>query len=315
MEDLDKKLVSICVPVFNEESVIPELFSRLRVVLGSLKSEYDFEVVFTDNHSTDSTWDLLKVEAASSLNFFSVKALRFSRNFGFQNSILENYRLARGDAVIQLDADLQDPPELISVFLQKWESGFDVVYGVRQSRSEGLISSRLRTQGYRILDFLAEHSLPENAGDFRLVDRKVLDALINQNLVDPYLRGSIASLGFNQIGIPFERMARAGGESKFPPTKVFALGLKGVINHSLIPLRLSTYLGAIVLFVSACGGVFYFIQRQVSSDIPPGFTTTQILILSAIGFNAFFLGIIGEYVSRIYRIVRAEPNAVIQDKI
>jgi len=315
MNNPKKPLISICVPVFNEEDVLPELFSRLDLVLSELCNLYDFELVFTDNNSSDSTWRVIRDQRDIGYKSFSVRAFRFSRNFGFQNSILENFRKSQGDAVIQLDADLQDPPELIPEFLKKWDSGNKIVYGIRRSRAEGVLPTKLRSLGYWILDIFSEHPIPPNVGDFRLLDRKVVNALAQQNLVEPFLRGSIAGLGFNQIGIPFDRQERTAGESKFPPLQVLTLGVKGVINHSLIPLRLSTYLGALVLITSGLGGLYYLIQSRVNPELPEGFTTTQVLILAGIGLNAFFLGIIGEYISRIYRLVRAEPNVIIQDEL
>ena len=315
MNKSKKPLISICIPVFNEEDVLPELFTRLDLVLSELISTYDFELVFTDNNSTDSTWTVIRDQKDIGYKSFTVRAFRFSRNFGFQNSILENFRKSHGDAVIQLDADLQDPPELIPELLRKWDSGNKIVYGIRRSRAEGILPTKLRSLGYWMLDIFSEHPIPPNAGDFRLLDRKVVDALAQQNLVEPFLRGSIAGLGFSQIGIPFDREERTAGESKFPPLQVLTLGIKGVINHSLIPLRLSTYLGALVLITSGLGGLYYFLQSRVNPELPEGFTTTQVLILAGIGLNAFFLGIIGDYISRIYRLVRAEPNVIIQDEL
>jgi glycosyltransferase involved in cell wall biosynthesis len=315
MKNSKKPLISICVPVFNEEDVLPILFSRLNKVLSELVRKYNFELILTDNNSSDNTWKVIREQKDIGYKSFSVRAYRFSRNFGFQNSILENFRRSHGDAVIQLDADLQDPPELIPEFLSTWESGSQIVYGIRRSRAEGILSTKLRTLGYWFLDIFSEHPIPPNAGDFRLLDRKVVNALAQQNLVEPFLRGSIAGLGFNQSGIPFDRTERTAGKSKFPPFEVLTLGIKGVINHSLIPLRLSTYLGALVLITSALGGFYYFLQSRLNPELPEGFTTTQVLILSGIGLNAFFLGIIGEYISRIYRLVRAEPNVIIQDEL
>lgn len=315
MNNSKKPLISICIPVFNEEDVLPELFTRLDEVLSKLIKRYNFELVFTDNNSTDRTWNIISHHKEIGYKSFNLRAFRFSRNFGFQNSILENFRKSNGDAVIQLDADLQDPPELIPEFLLQWESGIKIVYGIRQSRAEGTLPTKLRSLGYWILNIFSQYPIPQNAGDFRLLDRKVVNALSKQNLVEPFLRGSIAGLGFNQVGIPFDREKRTAGKSKFPPLQVLKLGIKGVINNSLIPLRLSTYLGALVLITSGLGGLYYLLQSRVNPELPEGFTTTQVLILAGIGLNAFFLGIIGEYISRIYRLVRGEPNVIIEDEL
>lgn len=315
MNNRNKALVSICIPVYNEEEAIPHLFSKLRLVLAPLNYKYNFEIIITDNHSLDATWPQVLLEKKTNNDLFLIRAFRFSKNFGFQNSILANFGYANGSAVIQLDADLQDPPELIATFLEHWEAGYHVVFGVRTSRSESRFSTRIRKRGYALVNLLSEHPIPKNAGDFRLLDRKVVQALSNQRLIDPYLRGSIASLGFNQIGIPYHRLLRNNGQSKFPASKVLSLGIVGVINHSLIPLRISTYVGAIVLMLSFSGGIYYVIQSSLNADLPAGFTTTQVLILAGIGLNAFFLGIIGEYISRIYRLVRQEPSVIIEEEV
>ena len=244
-----------------------------------------------------------------------IKGLRFSKNFGFQNSILANFKRSQGDAVIQIDADLQDPPELIVNFLDYWESGYQVVFGVRTHRPENWVLRFIRSVGYSVIDFLGEFEIPKNAGDFRLLDRKVVDVLLTQSPLQPYLRGTIAGLGFNQIGISYNRHERIREESKFPIKRLLNLGLVGVLNHSLIPLRISTFVGGITLILSILGGSYYVIQQELNANLPPGFTSTQVLILAGIGLNAFFLGIIGEYISRIYRIVRGDLGVVIQDEL
>jgi glycosyltransferase involved in cell wall biosynthesis len=305
-----KKMLSICIPVLNEAANISFLLQKLNAVANSLP-QYDFEFIFSDNHSTDGSWQEI-------LNFSQtdnrIKGLRFSKNFGFQNSILANFNRASGDAVIQIDADLQDPPELLFRFIEQWENGYHVVFGIRIHRPENWLLRFFRKVGYWVINFLGEFDIPKNAGDFRLLDRKVVDALLTQSPLKPYLRGSIAGLGFEQIGIPYGRDERLRGESKFPVRRIFNLGLVGVINHSLIPLRISTFAGGATLLMSIFGGLYYVIQQELNKNLPPGFTTTQVLILAGIGLNAFFLGIIGEYISRIYRIVRGDPGVIVEDE-
>ena len=208
----DIPLISIVIPVFNEGENIDPLYERIRAVIDPLHETYRFEILFTDNHSTDQTFTRISEIAEDDDR---IRCLRFSRNFGFQRSILTGYRAAGGAAAIQLDADLQDPPELIPAFLEHWEQGIAVVYGVRAKRHEGWLITTGRAIFYRLINWMSADDLPHDAGDFRLVDRKILDALNEVDDYHPYLRGLIASFGFEQLGIPYDRDARLRGESKF----------------------------------------------------------------------------------------------------
>ena len=189
-----KPLISISIPLFNEEKNIPILYNRLKSLSDKLEARYNLEFVFSDNHSDDSTWKILAQLAEQDRR---VKALRLSRNFGFQRSILANFMHTQGNAVMQLDADLQDPPEMLEVFLKEWERGYLVVYGVRKKRMESYFLTLFRKVGYWVIDKFSEHSIPRDAGDFRLIDRKVIQSLEKVKTVKPYLRGMIAGLGFD----------------------------------------------------------------------------------------------------------------------
>jgi glycosyltransferase involved in cell wall biosynthesis len=307
----DNTLVSICIPVLNEEQAIPALVARLDSVALKLPA-YSFEYIFSDNASTDNTWQTI-LDCAK--NNSRIRAMRFSKNFGFQNSIVTNYAHASGRAVIQIDADLQDPPELISDFLAKWEEGFKVVYGIRQERPEGLLIRLFRNSGYRFIDALSEHRIPRNVGDFRLIDESVVQEILKQSHSNIYLRGLVASLGFSEIGIPYSRNSRTVGESKFPVKKIFTLGMAGLLNYSTVPLRLATYLGGFVLLMTSLGALYSIASYFMVDNIPRGFTSTQVYLLASIGLNSFFLGIIGEYILRIYRILRKDPVAIIEKSI
>jgi glycosyltransferase involved in cell wall biosynthesis len=308
-----KKLISIVIPVFNEQENIEPLHDALVPVLASLEDVYDFEILFTDNHSTDQTFQVIRRLAAEDRR---IRALRFSRNFGFQRSILTGYNHARGDAAIQMDCDLQDPPALISAFLNKWKEGYQVVYGERTSRKESWWSTATRKFFYRLIDLLSEDPLPLDAGDFRLVDRCVLNELKSVNDDQPYLRGTIATLGFNQIGIPYDRAERQRGQSKFTLRQLFGLALDGILNHSIVPLRVATYIG---LFVALCtfGAVIFYTAGRLffGRTWPAGFATITVLLLGSLSLNALFLGVIGEYIGRIYRHMKNGSLTVIQDEI
>lgn len=312
MTESQRKLLSIAVPVLNEEENIDPLYSRLDKLSEEMHSECDFEFIFSDNNSDDSTWAMLKVLATRDER---VKAVRFSKNFGFQRSILANYMHASGDAVVQVDADLQDPPELIKEFYERWEEGYDVVYGVRKQRAEGFIQNSFRSIGYWIINKLSEGDIPRDTGDFRLVDRKVLSTLFATRSATPYLRGEIANLGFRQIGIDYQRDARVAGASKFNLSRLMSLGLSAVFNHSTIPLRIGSYIGLFVTMLAILGAIYYVALRIFQPGIPPGLASIHILVLFGIGLNSFLLGLVGEYILRIYLLVRREPVAVIEDYI
>ena len=225
-----KRLISLVVPVFNEEDNVVPFYADARRVIDSLADEYEFEFVFTDNHSTDKTPELLRDLAQSDGR---VRAFRFSRNFGYQRSILTAYLKCRGDAAIQLDCDLQDPTDLIMEFLKFWRQGYDVVYGTRVSRMESWKWVVARKVFYRLVDFLSEDPIPLDAGDFRLISRRIIEQLRQMDDTRPYLRGTIASLGFKQIGIDYHRGARERGSTKFSIYENVLLALDGIVNQSI----------------------------------------------------------------------------------
>lgn len=308
-----KPLISICVPVFNEEQNIEPLYEALVPVMQQVRDRYNFELLFTDNHSTDKTFEVLARLAARDPR---VRAIRFSRNFGFQRSIFTAYSNARGNAAVQIDCDLQDPPSLILDFLEKWEAGYRVVYGVRSIREGSWYMTAVRKLFYRLIDFLSEDPLPLDAGDFRLIDRVVLDELMKVEDDQPYLRGTIAALGFDQIGLPYRRAERQHGKSKFSFGQLMALALDGILNHSVVPLRIATYLGLLISGLTFLGIVGYGIGRiALAKRWPAGFATIVVLILGSLSLNALFLGIIGEYLGRIYRQVKRRPLTIVEREL
>ncbi len=305
-------LISISIPVFNEQLNIEELYKRVCSVATSMKDKCDMEFVFTDNNSEDDTWSLL---TKLSLIDKRVKAIKFSKNVGFQNSIFANYMHTSGDAVMQIDADLQDPPEMLEDFFNLWMSGYSVVYGIREKREEGFFFNNLRIFGYWLVNKLSEHSIPKGAGDFRLLDRKVVDALVKCRSINPYIRGIIPGLGFKQIGIRYDRSARAHGESKFSALEVIKLGVTGIFNHSNIPLRIATYTGIVILFLSFIGSIYYIFLKIYSPNMQVGLASIHILVLFGIGLQSLLLGVLGEYLLRIYTIIRKDPIAIVDSAL
>ncbi|MCK1574591.1 glycosyltransferase family 2 protein [Bradyrhizobium sp. 174] len=305
-------LITISIPVLDEADNLDALYERLYCLAETMAGRCTLEFLFSDNHSNDLTWTKLSQLASKDCR---VRAIRFSKNVGFQRSILANFMHARGDAVMQIDADLQDPPELLVVFFDLWRSGHRVVYGIRRARAEGAAINLFRRLGYWTIDKLSEHPIPRDAGDFRLIDRAVLDALTRMNVPSPYLRGMIAGLGFEQIGVPYKRAPRTLGQSKFNLARIAELGLAALINHSVVPLRLASFVGAAVLLISIVGGLYFVIEKIVQPDYPRGFARVYVLLLFGIGLNACLLGIIGEYLLRTYRILRGEPLAIVEEAL
>lgn len=308
-----RPLISICIPVYNEADNLPRTYARLCDLFRTLEAEYRFEIVMTDNHSTDASYAQIEEFARKDAR---VRGVRFSRNFGYQKSILTGYRLAQGACAIQLDADLQDPPEMVPQMLAHWRKGYKVVYGIRRDRKkEGFVLQTARRLFYRLIDFLSDDALPHDAGDFRLIDRVVLEQLKSYDDQTPYLRGQIASMGFAQVGLPYQRDPRIAGETKFSFGKLVGLAADGIFNHSVVPLRLATFTGLVLSTVSALVGLFYLCNRLFfGSAWPAGFATLALLLLFLIGLNALFLGLIGEYVGRIYLNVKRKPLVIVEEK-
>jgi len=312
MTEKNKPLISISIPVLNEQGNIEALYARLCALAERMKNRCDLEFLFSDNHSDDKTWTLLSTLAATDRR---VRAIRFSKNFGFQRSILANYMHTSGDAVMQIDADLQDPPEMLEAFFDQWQKGYQVVYGIRKKRPEGVFLRTFRKLGYWVIDKISDHPIPKDVGDFRLIDRKVIRSLSQIKTASPYLRGMIAGLGFNQTGIPYDREPRTVGESKFNVVRLIRLGLTAVFNHSTVPLRAISLLGAAILASSLLGALYYLGLKVLHPELPQGLASIHILVLFGIGLNAFILGIIGEYLLRIYLILRADPVAIVEQSL
>ena len=299
-------MLSIVVPVYNEEGNIEPLYAAINSALRQIEDRYEWEFVFTDNCSTDATFERLERLAARDSR---VRVFRFTKNFGFQRSILTGYRLARGSAAVQIDCDLQDPPALIIDFVSLWEAGYKIVFGVRKSRPEALHFRAMRHLFYRIISWLSTDYLPPDAGDFRLVDRCVIDLLHEYHDENPYLRGYIASLGYRQIGVAYDRAERRSGSSAFGFGSLMTLALDGIVSHSIAPLRLASFVGFSLSLAAVIAIGIYLVRYQ--TNWPAGFATLAILMLVSLAMNALFLGIIGEYIGRMYRQVKPGPLTIV----
>ena len=304
------KTVSLVIPAYNEAETVRSTYEAVTAVMTPLADRYSYEIVFTDNHSTDGT-DVILGELARADP--RVRVARFSKNFGLQASIFAGYALSSGDAAIQLDCDLQDPPELIPEFLAAWERGYQVVYGVRRSRQEGRAITAARRVFYRLLSRLGSDELPLDAGEFRLVDRALIDEMKKFSEYHPFLRASIAWMGFRQIGIPYDRRRRVGGDSKFPLWNLLGFALDGMIAHSVAPLRIATVLGVAVGAITIAAAIG-MLTGKVVFGTPASFGVGGIALLTAasLSVNAILLGVIGEYLGRLYVQSKGRPLVIIE---
>lgn len=304
--------VSILIPVLNEEANVRDAYARVCAVFDALPG-FEPEFIFTDNHSTDRTFEILSEIAEADPN---VHAIRFSRNVGYQLSVLEAYRAATGACAIQLDCDMQDPPELIPQMLDLWQQGYHVVYGVRRTLPDGPVVASARRFFYLLINAISADNLPRNAGEFRLTDRRILDELQRIDDQSPYVRGLISGMGFRQIGFDYHRQSRTAGVSKFPFSAMLSLALDGLINHSLLPLRLASVISLAVGLATFLLMVGYIIAKVVfGTDWPAGFATTTILLLLSMTLNAMFLGILGEYVGRIFLQSKGLHKPIVESEL
>jgi glycosyltransferase involved in cell wall biosynthesis len=307
-----KKLVSIVIPAYNEELCISELANRLQNVF-QVESNYDFEVIFVENGSSDSSWDLLKDFASKDSRF---KVLRLSRNFRMDGGLTAGLDFVKGDACVLMTADLQDPPEFIHDLLRKWESGYKNVYGIVTKRTGTKFIRRVNSKAfYFVANVLTDGKIPKNVSDFRLVDRSVYLSVRELKERNRFVRGLFSWIGYSSIGIPMVRAERFAGESKAHSLKVIDLAFKGIFAHSYKPLKLITLIGLGLSTLSTLA-IFPLIFLWIFSGVPfAGFGTLVTLLLLLISFLFLTLGIIGEYVGLIYEEVKQRPNYVVSEKI
>ncbi|MBC1533585.1 glycosyltransferase family 2 protein [Listeria seeligeri] len=301
---------SCIVPVFNEEEVLLKTYQRLTEVMQSLDGIY--EIIFVNDGSRDLTRSILqKLSTEDS----SVKALHFSRNFGHQIAITAGANYASGKAVIVIDADLQDPPELIVQMVEKWKEGYQVVYAQRIKRNgETFLKKQSASLFYRILSKLTDINIPVDTGDFRLMDAQVCHELAGLHEKNPFVRGQVSWLGFKQTAIHYERDERAAGETKYPLKKMIKLSIDGITSFSYRPLKLASYLGIITAFIGFVYLIIVLFQRFFTDTTLTGWTSIIILQLVFGGTILFILGLIGEYIGRIYDEVKDRPLYIIEEE-
>jgi dolichol-phosphate mannosyltransferase len=301
----------VVVPCLNEQEVLRETNSRLIAVLGAITP--NFEIIYVDDGSTDSTPDLLR---ELQLHENRVRAIRFSRNFGHQLAITAGLEHARGDAVVIIDADLQDPPEIIREFFQKWLDGNDVAYGVRTEREgETAFKRGTATLFYRFINRLSDTAIPLDTGDFRLMDRGVVDALLAMPERDRFVRGMVSWLGFSQVAVPYRRARRFAGDTKFSLFKMMRFATDGIVSFSILPLRLATWIGFAASGIALVEIIIALFDRFFTNGLVRGWTSTVIAIWFVGGVQLICMGIIGEYVGRIYGESKRRPLYVVRERM
>ncbi|UCF62128.1 MAG: glycosyltransferase family 2 protein [Anaerolineaceae bacterium] len=309
MESKRPVTFSIAVPVYNEVESLPELYPRVRAVMESLDEPW--ELILIDDGSTDGSTEVIRSLSADDDH---VRPVIFARNFGHQIAITAGLDHARGEVVIIMDADLQDPPEVITDLVAKWREGYEVVYAVREEREgESWFKRVTAAFFYRLINRITDVNIPLDTGDFRLLDRKVVDTLNTMRERHRFPRGMVAWVGFRQIGVPYKRAARYAGETKYPFRKMLRLALNAITGFSYFPLQLATYFGFICASISALAIPVVIVLRLAGNQAFFGQATTLIAVLFLGGVQLISLGILGEYVGRLYDEVKVRPLYILRE--
>lgn len=308
-------ILSIIVPVKDEEAAIQTFVNRVSGIIERLNdpAARSYEILFIDDGSRDST--LLAIMAANNSNG-RVRGLSLSRNFGKEAALSAGLDHARGQAVVPMDVDLQDPPEVLGDMMSKWRGGFDVVYGVRRNRMKDSVAKRLSADlYYKVHNWLSPDKIPEHAGDFRLLDRRVVDIIRALPERNRFMKGLFAWSGFNQTSVEYDRAEREVGQTKFRYWKLWTLALDGITSSSTIPLRVWTYVGGVVALISFAYAALIIIRTMVYGVAVEGYASLMVAILFFGGLQLLSLGILGEYVGRILIETKARPVYIIDKTI
>lgn len=307
------KKISVVIPMYNEEEVVKTSYLRIQKVMEELK-QYDYEILFVDDGSRDKTFNLLQEIAKENQK---VKILSFSRNFGHQAAVTAGIQYVTGDAVIIMDADLQDPPELLPEMIALWEEGNEVIYGQRRSR-KGESAFKLLTAKmfYHTLNALSDVEIPKDTGDFRLVDKKVIDVINTMPEHNKFLRGLFSWVGFQQKAYFYEREERKAGKTKYPFQKMWKLASDGIISFSTKPLKIVGGLGCVTIILSIAILIYSLVSYAFQlNHLTPGWTSIMVAITLFSGVQLVSIWIISEYIARIYDETRHRPEYIIDKKI
>jgi polyisoprenyl-phosphate glycosyltransferase len=314
MADPARPVLSVVVPLYNEQANVAPLLDRLGAITQRLRDDYDFEIVLVNDGSGDGTLEAIRSEMQRRPHIVLVN---LSRNFGHQLAATAGIEIARGDAIVLMDGDLQDPPELIGAFVRKWREGYDVVYAVRRSR-QGESPFKVWTARvfYRVIKRLTKVAIPLDTGDFRLMSRRVVEALRRSPERHRFLRGMVSWVGFNQVAVEYDRDVRHSGTTKYPLPKMIRFAMDGITSFSDIPLRFASYFGFTVSAVAFVYALIVIAFKLFSLKPPaytPGWASTIVAVLFLGGVQLMSLGILGEYLGRVYDEVKGRPLYLISD--
>jgi glycosyltransferase involved in cell wall biosynthesis len=304
-----KKLVSIVVPAYNEEQVLPLFHCRIDQVIATL-AQYDWEIVFINDGSRDATQNI--IEALQSRDP-RISSVNLSRNFGKEIAMTAGLEHARGDAVVVIDADLQDPPELMAQFLQAWEDGFDIAYAKRTHRDgETWLKKATAARFYKVMGRLSNVDIPADTGDYRLMSRRTVDALLQLREHHRFMKGLFSWVGFPSKAIEYRRDARAAGTTKFNYWKLWNFALEGITSFTIFPLKVATYLGVFISLFSFFAGAWIILRTLLWGNPVAGYPTLIVTVLFLGGVQLLFIGILGEYLGRIYNETKNRPLYFVQ---
>jgi glycosyltransferase involved in cell wall biosynthesis len=302
-------VLGLVIPCYNEAAVLPRLLAELEKLAET--AGVAVKVLFIDDGSRDATFEIIAKAAEKNPN---LACLRFSRNFGHQTAVYAGILNSRADVVGIMDADLQDPPQVLLQMVGQWRAGYDVVYGVRQKRKEGLVLRAAYAGFYRLFQRISQVEMPLDAGDFCVMDRRVVEVLQRMPEQSPFLRGLRSWVGFRQIGIPYDRPQRAAGRTKYNWSRLTNLAIQGLVSFSSVPLRLATWLGLLASALGFALLIWATISALLLERIPPGWASLAVMVLFFGGIQLIMLGVLGEYVGRIFEQVKNRPLYVVESQ-
>ena len=309
MEGVRGPVYSLVLPIYNEEETLPELLRRVASLLDRMDGPC--EVILVDDGSSDDGYELMAAACETDARF---KLLRLSRNFGHQIAVTAGLDVASGDAVIVMDSDLQDPPEVALDLAARWREGFDVVYAVREERrGESPFKRATATAFYRVFRRMTDVDVPLDVGDFRLVDRRALDAFRSMRETNRYVRGMFSWIGFRQVGVPFRREERFAGQTKYPLAKMVKFATDGIVSFSAAPLRFALKIGFAVSGLSFLMGVVFLVSKILGLYSVPGLASIAVFVAFLGGIQLFLIGILGEYIARIHDEVKRRPLYLVRE--
>lgn len=305
-----KKKISVLIPIFNEKENIENIYDKIINNIMTLTEKYDYEILLLDNHSNDGSYEICKSIVKNKKN---TRVIRHSRNFGYQSNILSGYNNCTGDCAITIDLDGQDDPKYILDFINMWERGYDVVYGIRKTRKDNIFIKTFIYIFYKLLNYFSDISIPANVGDFRLIDKKIITHLKKFKEKNIFLRGIIFYCGFNQVGLEYNRKERSKGSSKFSLLQYFDFGQNGILSFTKFPLKFITIFGFSLFILSIFLILYYLFMFFYGEISQPGFTSIILFLLFFFGIIIFFLGIVSLYIGQIVDEVKDRPRYIIDD--